>query len=377
MTKPRVLVVYKYGGPMVFGDRIRIENILKLLRTDHFKVIEAPLPSITRWSLWKSLPTMFPLRSAVIPIDSRRTFLTWLDFNASINSLKRIMRRTNPDIVLAETSTVGWIATHVCEELSIPCVVDCHGLAFTETKGAGYDDWQQIKRMEEETFTKCDYLSVVSKRMKNYIEREFRISGKKIVITPNGSQPQDFTAQYKSPLKVIYAGVFAYWEKVHDFLDLAKQANQKVRFYMAGAGPLKKQLLKTIGKEKIPVKYLGYILRQKIFATLSKMQVGIAPSTKDLARVVASPIKVFDYMASGLPVITPRIGDWGDLINDEDCGIALDDDSIEKYLEALNILAGKDAWTKKSFNAIKVIEEKYSWDKVLQPLVNLLSNIAK
>jgi len=362
---------------MFFGDKIRNKEILNILKNNHFEVFEACLPTITRWEVGKSLFTIFPLHSRIMRIYSRRDFLQWLQLNSSINSLKRTIQRTNPDVVLAETSSVGWIATYVCNELSTPCIVDCHGLVFAETKGKGYDNWRQVKRFEKETFTKCDYLSVVSKRMKDYIQRKFGIPANKIIITPNGTRPQHFTAQYKSPLKAIYAGTFAYWERVHDFLDLAKQANQKIKFYMAGAGPLKKQLLKKIEKEKIPVTYLGYIPRQKIFATLSKMQIGIAPSTKDLTRVVASPIKVFDYMASGLPVITPRIGDWGDLINDEDCGIALDDDSIEKYLEALNILAGKDTWTRKSLNAIRVIEEKHSWDKALQPLVNLLSNIAK
>lgn len=376
MVKRRVLVTFSSSqGPMFFGDRIRIVEILNILKkSGYFEVVEAPLPMFTRWTLGKAIINMFPLRNRLVHIRSRIDILLWLGLNSSINSLKRIIRRTNPHVVLAETSLVGWATTHVCKELYIPCIVDCHGLAFTEAKGAGYDNWRQLESLERETFTKCDALSVVSKRMKDYIQREFGISADKMIITPNGSRPQPFAAQYASPIKVIYAGTFAYWEKVHDFLEIAKKANQRFKFYMAGAGPLKEQLLERIDKEKIPMTYLGYISRQKIFTTLSKMQIGIAPSTKDLARIVASPIKVFDYMASGLPVVTPRIGDWGDLVDIEDCGMALDDDSIENYLEALNILACRDTWNKKSLNALKVIEKKYSWDKVLQPLVNLIES---
>jgi len=119
---------------------------------------------------------------------------------------------------------------------------------------------------------------------------------------------------------------------------------------------------------------LGYIPRQKIFSTLSTMQIGMAPSTRDLARIVASPIKVFDYMASGLPVITPKIGDWGKIIEEEDCGIALEDDNPKSYEEALNMLAQQDVWTTKSKNAINIIKEKYNWDNLLRPLANLISN---
>jgi glycosyltransferase involved in cell wall biosynthesis len=165
-------------------------------------------------------------------------------------------------------------------------------------------------------------------------------------------------------------------KKIYDFLDIAKQTTSysSHKFYLAGAGPLKDRLLERIRKEKIPLTYLGYIPRQKIFSVLSTMQIGIAPSTRDLARVVASPIKIFDYMASGLPVITPKIGDWGEIIAEEDCGIALEDDSTESYKEALNTLAQKDVWTIKSNNAINAIKRKYNWDDVLKPLVDLISN---
>ena len=93
------------------------------------------------------------------------------------------------------------------------------------------------------------------------------------------------------------------------------------------------------------------------------MQIGIAPSTKDLARQVASPIKIFDYMASGLPVITPKVGDLGDIIKQENCGMALDDDSTESYAKALNTLAQENIWTVQSKNAIEAIQEKYNWPK--------------
>ena len=50
---------------------------------------------------------------------------------------------------------------------------------------------------------------------------------------------------------------------------------------------------------------------------------------------VASPIKIYDYLAAGLPVITPKMGDWGDLISRENCGISLDDDTVDNYLNSL------------------------------------------
>jgi glycosyltransferase involved in cell wall biosynthesis len=229
--------------------------------------------------------------------------------------------------------------------------------------------------MEIEALENSNHIVVVSKKMRDYIIKKMRIAGAKIIVAPNGSNPQEVHAVYSKPLRIIYAGGFAYWEKIHDFVEIAKRANpQKFEFYLAGDGPLRNELLRKIKKENIAITYLGSIPKPRIFSVLSKMQVGIAPSTKDLTRQVASPVKIFDYLAAGLPVVTPKIGDWGDLIADEDCGMALEDDSIEEYLKALDTLADECTWNEKSLNAIKVIDDKYSWNKALQPLKNLLSS---
>jgi glycosyltransferase involved in cell wall biosynthesis len=229
--------------------------------------------------------------------------------------------------------------------------------------------------MEIEALHNSDYIIVVSKKMQDYIVEKLKISKAKIIVAPNGSNPQEFHASYALPLRVIYAGGFAYWEKVHDFLEIAKYANtEKFKFYLAGDGPLRNEILSTIKKENIAITYFGSIPKQRIFSIFSKMQIGIAPSTRDLTRQVASPVKIYDYLAAGLPVVTPKIGDWGNLIADKNCGIALEDDSLQEYLNALNMLINEEYWNEKSFNAIKVIADECSWNKSLRSLVDFLLN---
>jgi glycosyltransferase involved in cell wall biosynthesis len=73
------------------------------------------------------------------------------------------------------------------------------------------------------------------------------------------------------------------------------------------------------------------------------MQIGLATSTHDLARLVASPIKIFDYMSCGLPIVCSKVGDWGNQVSDSNCGFALSDDSIVQYVAALQT-SEKDLW---------------------------------
>jgi hypothetical protein len=106
---------------------------------------------------------------------------------------------------------------------------------------------------------------------------------------------------------------------------------------------------------------------------MTRMQIGIAPSTRDIARLVAFPIKVLDYMSCGLPVLAPRVGDWGQMVEAEDCGIALTNDSFENYVDALGVLKGEEVWQEKSNNGLRAIRERYSWKRVLLPLYDLIT----
>ncbi len=82
-------------------------------------------------------------------------------------------------------------------------------------------------------------------------------------------------------------------------------------------------------------------------------------------------------MSCGLPVIAPKVGDWGEMIETEDCGITLEDDTTENYLTALEELRDKRIWARKSRNAINTIENKFNWTQVLSPIRDALQTISK
>jgi len=379
----KILVVHVSRDKLALGDTIRIKKIIETLKVNEFQVQDLRLP-LTSDILFNS-NDFKEFISNIIPIsiDQSVTLSNKLNYivrcvlvnSASINMLKKTISKNKPDIILAETSLIGYICNRVSRALSIPSFTDVHGLIFAEVRELGNNKWLKIMKLEKDVFENSEKLVVVSKWMKDYIKRKFKIPDENIVVAPNASEPQQAIAKYDWPFKVIYAGSFSYWEKVDDFLEIAKYMDSKMfKFYMAGAGLLKDKLVKRIKIERIPIHYLGYVPREKIYHLFSKMQIGVAPSTRDLARIVASPIKVFDYMASGLPVITPKIGQWGKLIDEENCGIALPDDSIENYIKAVNSLAEEDAWKKKSNNAVIAVKEKYNWKKTLEPLMKVLSS---
>ncbi len=372
MEKPRILLIRADAGEL--GDRIRIDSIKMFLQNSGYAVRDLGLPwerarrYITKAGVEKVLKNLFPLRT-YRPYHLWRSPLWALKFTLAQNFVKRISRDLVFDVILAETSLIGWCALELARTSSKPFIVDIHGLAGAEAIGYNDSSWLAKEIMERETIQYCTHVLVVSEEMKKHIAYHFEIPAEKITVIHNGTNPPESLAKFNHPLKVIYAGRFVYYERVDDYLEIAKKANpDSFKFYIAGSGPLRSHLLARLKKEAIPITFLDYVPRRDMLAIFSQMQVGIAPSTKDIARLVAFPIKVLDYMSCGLPVITPRIGDWGRMIEREDCGIALAEDSVESYVAALETISRRDVWLKKSHNAAKAAEKRYNWNNVLLPL---------
>ena len=126
-----------------------------------------------------------------------------------------------------------------------------------------------------------------------------------------------------------------------------------------------------INKNNVGILYLGYRKHEEALNIFSKMQVGVAPSTNDIVRRVASPVKIFDYAACGLPIVTVNAGEWSNIIKEYDCGIVTDSSDPMEFADAIKQLNYKEVWEMKSKNAKRMIEEQCNWNIVLNPLLDI------
>jgi glycosyltransferase involved in cell wall biosynthesis len=368
----KILFLHRTGQ---LGDRIRATEILNFLKEGNYDVIEASLPltSVNMDQLINALPYFIPL-SGFSSLSVLENMTSSFAFNVSYNYLNRIITKSNFQAILAETSWGGWLALQLIKKrgLSIPLIVDVHGLWFAEAKGWGKKNWKQIEYVEAELFQSSDHLIVVSERMKSFLIEHFKVVPEKVTVIPNGAPAIFHVTKYQLPLKIIYAGIFDYYENVDRYLEIAENSKSNdFRFFLFGAGPLKKKILSRLKKRNIPIQYMGYVPRGTMLNLLAEFQVGMIFSSKDLAREVACPIKLMDYASRGLPTIGPKIGDWGDLIAAENIGFALEDDSSERYSEALSNLLDEHEWNKKSQNCLD-FAETYQWHNVLRPMKEVL-----
>jgi len=290
--------------------------------------------------------------------------------------LEKKIEEFKPDIVWAEGILQGSIAVDTVPE-GVQTLVDIHGLAsaeYAENPNTPLSDTylNYLYNAESNVFHHSTWLVAVSGHMKDYILGINNVKKKaKVIVIPNGADPQQRIAKFTSPLRVVYGGIFAFWEDLDTFVDMAV-SDEKRMYYMLGDGPMKPHITERIKNEETGINYLGYRNREMTLQTFANMSVGVAPTTKNTTRHVASPIKVFDYMACGLPVVTVDFGEWGKIVAKNGCGIATKNSDSREFLSALDQMSDQKTWKQMSSNAIEFIKRKYSWETLLEPAEKVL-----
>ena len=88
----------------------------------------------------------------------------------------------------------------------------------------------------------------------------------------------------------------------------------------------------------VNVKEYGFVGRNEIVEILSRSKIGMVTLHPTKAYLDSLPIKMFEYMAAGIPVIASDFPLWRSIIDKYKCGICVDPKNVEKISETINFL---------------------------------------
>ena len=370
----KVLFFCDYSGNL--GDATRITKNYELIRNLHEGTVICNLYDHYRSKvrlLTKPLFLHWALRSFVK--ENRANFISEIYFSMGERVLATLIRKMKPDVIFAEKETLAYVA--VLNRDKIPVVADLHGIWSAEyeerpDRRVSKRQLAAICEIEEEIYDTAHQVLVVSNNMKSYLLERNKIDENKVTVVQNGADLHGLCASYRDHMKCIYGGMFTFWEDVDTYLNMAREDSVN-EYYLIGTGPLRDHVLKRIERESIKVSYFGHKSRKESLDLFARMTIGIAPSSKNITRYVASPVKVYDYMACGLPVITPNYGEWSKHVEENDSGFVTQSSNAEEFLAALDELSDRNTWERKSENGRNAIRTKYNWDTVLAPIKDVLS----
>ena len=116
----------------------------------------------------------------------------------------------------------------------------------------------------------------------------------------------------------------------------------------------------------------GWQDRAGIQSILQKSFAGLVTLHPIINYLDALPVKMFEYMAAGIPVIASDIPLWREIIEESDCGVCVDPYSPKDIANAIEYL-GNNLEVAKTMgeNGRVAVLKKYNWSIEERKLVNL------
>lgn len=123
---------------------------------------------------------------------------------------------------------------------------------------------------------------------------------------------------------------------------------------------------------------LGYINREEISELLQRALAGLVVLHPIISFLDSHPIKMFEYMSAGIPVIASNFPLWKEIIEGNKCGICVNPlDPLEITKAIQWIVDHPDESKHMGENGRKAIEEKYNWENEAKKLLNICKEILR
>jgi glycosyltransferase involved in cell wall biosynthesis len=256
-------------------------------------------------------------------------------------------------------------------------------------EGEGESKVKLIKFLQLKSAFLSDYIRVVAPGIKSRLE-EYGIKDKRIVFIGNGTDVSHFKPIDKKEAKkkldldpsclfVGFIGNFAIWQGL-DYLiqgiPRILKANENIRFLLIGDGPLMPKIREAVSEvEERKVILTGSILYQEANLYINAFDIGVAPFIKERNESIGlSPLKIRDYAACGIPVITTKIRGL-ELVEKYFFGILVPPNDSEALTKAIiKLVKNPQLRCQMGRNGRKLAEEKFSWKIVAVQILNMVND---
>jgi glycosyltransferase involved in cell wall biosynthesis len=163
--------------------------------------------------------------------------------------------------------------------------------------------------------------------------------------------------------EVCYLGGLSAIRGVREIVRACESLTGPARLHLAGSfseAGLREEVVRYPGWSR--VNELGYLDRAGVREVLMRSMAGLVTLHPTVNYREALPVKMFEYMAAGIPVIASDIPLWRNIIDSSDCGVCVDPFDPKAIAAAIdNLLCDPERAQRMGENGRRAVLSKYNW----------------
>lgn len=176
---------------------------------------------------------------------------------------------------------------------------------------------------------------------------------------------------------VCYVGAISATRGIHEIVEAIGRSASPARLLLAGSfaeRDTEERVRAMPGWNRTDA--LGYLGRDELRAVLGRSAAGLVTLHRTPNHMEALPIKMFEYMSAGIPVIASDIPLWRDIVSKAECGYCVDPhdpDAIAAIIDAL--LTDQDQARRLGANGRRAVEQEFNWPAEEQKLLGFYAQL--
>lgn len=371
-------------GPAVHGWSLVREMRARAITVDIFPPVTlagssyAPVAPSLAWSVGRILRSHFTQEPVKLVSGFVRT---------ARRALRVWTRKPSPmpDVILARHTGYDWTPCVLARMLDRPLVLEVNAPIFLEKRLVGIMPPPLLQWMEKVQWRNASRIHAVSHELATILV-DAGVSAERIAVIPNGADPLPCVPERETreaSIRIVFVGGFYAWHGIDHLLRalaaVESRTRQKLHLSLIGGGPEStriQQLADTLGVSDI-VLPLGRIAHDQVCHELCKADIAIA-SYPSLQPFYFSPLKIFEYMAAGLPIIASDQGQIAQILRHRETALLYPPGNIGRLAESIIELATQPALRKRlGCAALALLRSRYTWSHTADRIIELCRHEAE
>ena len=231
----------------------------------------------------------------------------------------------------------------------------------------------------------------VASTIRDQLAAKYHVEETKLVVISNGANTDFFRPLAKTECRrrlglesnafyVGFVGTFLPWHELETLVDAARRVKEQgysqVKFQLVGEGTQKPALMSKVRQYGLErhIQFTGRAPYELVPVHMNAFDVCYISIMNYQGAV--SPLKLYEYLACGRPVIAGRVEGLTQVIEEGRCGYLFEPGNagelVERILQSASPKAPLDEMGR---NGRRLVEEKYSWRCVANSIMAILQQI--
>ncbi len=306
--------------------------------------------------------------------------------SVSLRRLRRGYGRNSFDVIFERYAIFGTVGMHLSQLWGIPLLLEVNYTSLSDLVRPRSRLFKgRARSTDHRLFHAAECLFPVSTYLRDHLVSEFCVPEGKIMVLPNAADPNVFhpgilpagsaSGRAMAWKTVGFVGGFYPWHGLALLLDAFVSLSMEIgnlRLVLVGDGPERSNVERRIAAEGLSdrVVFPGRIPHEDLAPWISMFDIGVMPNSNEYG----SPMKIFEYMAMGKPVVAADYGPLRDGIDHGVEGFLFPPGNATVLREYLKTLLTDDALCAKMSAAAQArVLDRHTWMGNSQRMLKFLS----